>query len=180
MTYPYHRFSEQVGLAGDLGSTNDVLILLVRTWTVVYWYCEDIDYFKDFENEFPVIVYKDALISEPEVSSEPTVSVHNVKKVDFDFVISFDESDDEDYTFTYDKDSFSYKLVSVNDLKSDSDNDDDKVDIKKSSRDISVEPLPDVINAFATHNLAHKRNMEDHIEQIFYMSQFSGVTGLRE
>ncbi|GKD38716.1 hypothetical protein Tco_1258923 [Tanacetum coccineum] len=28
MTYPCHCFSEQVGLAGDLGSTNDVLILL--------------------------------------------------------------------------------------------------------------------------------------------------------
>ncbi|GJW57633.1 hypothetical protein Tco_0104364 [Tanacetum coccineum] len=37
-------------------------------------YFEDIDYFKDFENEFPAIVYKDALTSEPEVSSEPNVS----------------------------------------------------------------------------------------------------------
>ncbi|GJS27786.1 hypothetical protein Tco_0488406 [Tanacetum coccineum] len=35
-------------------------------------YIEDIDYFKDFKNEFPAIVYKDALTSEPEVSSEPT------------------------------------------------------------------------------------------------------------
>ncbi|GJR05070.1 hypothetical protein Tco_0528054 [Tanacetum coccineum] len=109
-------------------------------------YFEDIDYFKDFENEFPAIVYKDALTSEPEVSTEPTVSAHHVKKVDFDFVISFDEYDDEDYTFTYDKNTFSYKLVSVNDLKSDSDNDDDKIDIKQSSGDISVEPLPNVIS----------------------------------
>ncbi|GJU71686.1 hypothetical protein Tco_1263091 [Tanacetum coccineum] len=30
MTYPCHWFSEQVGLAGDLGSTSDVLIPLVR------------------------------------------------------------------------------------------------------------------------------------------------------
>nr|GEY14375.1 ribonuclease H-like domain-containing protein [Tanacetum cinerariifolium] len=35
-------------------------------------YFEDIDYFKDFENEFSAIVYKDALTSEPKVSSEPT------------------------------------------------------------------------------------------------------------
>ncbi|GJV94902.1 hypothetical protein Tco_1546479 [Tanacetum coccineum] len=28
MTYPYHWFSEQVGLAGDLGSTNDILFPL--------------------------------------------------------------------------------------------------------------------------------------------------------
>ncbi|GKA02715.1 hypothetical protein Tco_0675496 [Tanacetum coccineum] len=109
-------------------------------------YFKDIDYFKDFENEFSAIVYKDALTSDPKVSSEPTVSAHYVKKVDFDFVISFDESDDEDYTFAYDKNSFSYKLVSVKDLKLDSDNDDDKIDIKQSSGDISVEPLPDVIS----------------------------------
>ncbi|GJZ11977.1 hypothetical protein Tco_0546736, partial [Tanacetum coccineum] len=35
-------------------------------------YFEDIDYFKKFELEFPAIVYKDTLKSEPEVSSEPT------------------------------------------------------------------------------------------------------------
>ncbi|GJR80895.1 hypothetical protein Tco_0151680 [Tanacetum coccineum] len=108
-------------------------------------YFEDINYFKDFENEFPAIVYEDALTSKPKDSSEPTVSAHHVENVDFDFVISFDESNDEDYTFTYDKNSFSYKLVSVNDLKLDSDND-DKIDIKQSLRDIFVEPLPDVIS----------------------------------
>ncbi|GJW00724.1 hypothetical protein Tco_1555975 [Tanacetum coccineum] len=109
-------------------------------------YFEDIDYFKDFENEFPAIVYKDALTSEPEVSSEPMVSAHHFNKVDFDFMISFDESDDEDYTFSYDKNSFSYKLVSINDLKSDSNKDDDKIDIKQTLRDIYVKPLPDVIS----------------------------------
>ncbi|GJV35348.1 reverse transcriptase domain-containing protein [Tanacetum coccineum] len=35
-------------------------------------YFEDIDYFKDFETEFPAIVYNDALTSKPEVTSEPT------------------------------------------------------------------------------------------------------------
>ncbi|GJU09651.1 hypothetical protein Tco_1132047 [Tanacetum coccineum] len=103
-------------------------------------YFEDIDYFKDFENEFPAIVYKDAPTSEPEISYELTVSFHHVKKVDFDFVISFDKSDDEDYTFTYDKNSFSYNLVSINDLKLDSGNDDDKIDIKLSSKGISIQP----------------------------------------
>ncbi|GJV96825.1 hypothetical protein Tco_1548402 [Tanacetum coccineum] len=109
-------------------------------------YFEDIDYFKDFENEFPTIVYEDDLTSKSEDSSEPAVSAHHVEKVDFDFVISFNESDDKDYTFTYDKNSFSYKLVFVKDLKLDSDNEDDKIDIKQSSRDISIEPLPDVIS----------------------------------
>ncbi|GKA11815.1 hypothetical protein Tco_0691361 [Tanacetum coccineum] len=75
--------------------------------TVMYF--EDIDYFKDFKNEFPAIVYKDALTPEPEVSSEPTGSAHHAIKVDFDFKISFDESDDEDYTVIYDNDLFCIK-----------------------------------------------------------------------
>ncbi|GKC46032.1 hypothetical protein Tco_1063754 [Tanacetum coccineum] len=109
-------------------------------------YVEDINYFKDFKNEFPDIIYNDALTSEPEISSEPTISTHHVKKVDFDFEISFGESDDEDYTFTYDKNSFSYKLIDVNDLKLDSVIDDDKIDIKQSSEGISIEPSHNVIS----------------------------------
>nr|GEW56971.1 hypothetical protein [Tanacetum cinerariifolium] len=87
--------------------------------TVMYgkvMYCEDIDYFKDFETDLPSIVYKDALASDHEISSEPTVSPHHDNRVDFDFKISFEESDDEDYTVIYDKNLFSYKLISVNDL----------------------------------------------------------------
>nr|GEY81190.1 hypothetical protein [Tanacetum cinerariifolium] len=52
---------------------------------------------------------------------EPTVSSLNDE---INFRISFDDSDYEDYT----------------------DNDDDKVDIEHSSGDLSVKPLPDVIN----------------------------------
>ncbi|GJV57228.1 hypothetical protein Tco_1458233 [Tanacetum coccineum] len=98
----------------------------------------------DFENEFPAIVYNDALTSEPEVSSEPTVSAYPAIKVDFDFKISSSDSDDEDYTIIYDKTSFSCKLVSINDLKSDSNNVEDKINIKQSSGDLSIEPLPNV------------------------------------
>ncbi|GJR51925.1 hypothetical protein Tco_1402446 [Tanacetum coccineum] len=84
-------------------------------------YHEDIDYFKDFKINFPAIVYKDALASNHEISSEPTVSPLDENK--YDFKISFVESDDEDYTFIYEKKLFSYILISVNDLKSDSNND---------------------------------------------------------
>ncbi|GJR28447.1 hypothetical protein Tco_1104679 [Tanacetum coccineum] len=35
-------------------------------------YFEDIDNFKDFENKFLAIVYKDTLTSEPKISPEPT------------------------------------------------------------------------------------------------------------
>ncbi|GKD06094.1 hypothetical protein Tco_1181068 [Tanacetum coccineum] len=63
----------------------------------------------------------DALTSEVTLC-EPTLNPLNDNKIDFR--ISFDEYDDEDYT----------------------DNDDDKIDIEHSSWDLSVKPLPDVIN----------------------------------
>ncbi|GJS55871.1 hypothetical protein Tco_0629233 [Tanacetum coccineum] len=36
-------------------------------------YFDDLDYLKDFENEFPAIVYNDALTSKSDFLSEPTV-----------------------------------------------------------------------------------------------------------
>ncbi|GJU69856.1 hypothetical protein Tco_1256115 [Tanacetum coccineum] len=94
-------------------------------------YREDIDYFKDFETDFPAIVYKDALASDHEISSEPKVNPLDDNEIDFK--ISFNESDDEDYTFIYDEKSFSYKLISINNLKTDSqndnDNDNDEIDL---------------------------------------------------
>ncbi|GJW06506.1 hypothetical protein Tco_1568929 [Tanacetum coccineum] len=59
---------------------------------------DDLDFFKDFENKFPAIVYNDALTSKSNFLSKPT------------------------------------------------DNDDDKIDIEHSLEDLSVKPLPDVIN----------------------------------
>ncbi|GKD49811.1 hypothetical protein Tco_1278787 [Tanacetum coccineum] len=64
-------------------------------------YFDDLDFFKDFENEFPAIVYNDAQTSKVDFLTEPTLN---------------------------------------------KDNNDDKVDIENSSGDLSVKPLPDVIN----------------------------------
>ncbi|GJV90900.1 hypothetical protein Tco_1538713 [Tanacetum coccineum] len=80
---------------------------------------DDLDFFKDFENEFPVIVYNDALTSKSDFLTEPT----------------------------------------------NKDNDDDKVDIEHSSGDLSVKPLPDVINtddgAYAQGSNKHLKTSHD-------------------
>ncbi|GJY08591.1 MAK10-like protein [Tanacetum coccineum] len=89
-------------------------------------------------------VFDDAFTSEVTLSCEPTVSPLNDNKINFR--ISFDESYDEDYTVIYDKNSFSYKIIYVNDLKTDLKNDNDKIDIEQPSGDMSVKPLPDLIN----------------------------------
>nr|GEX69813.1 hypothetical protein [Tanacetum cinerariifolium] len=39
---------------------------------------DDLDFFKDFENEFPAIVYNDALTSKSDFSTEPTLSPQHI------------------------------------------------------------------------------------------------------
>ncbi|GKA01469.1 hypothetical protein Tco_0674134, partial [Tanacetum coccineum] len=99
---------------------------------------DDIDLFKDFKADFLAIVYNDALASDPEVSSEPTVSPLDDNEIDFKIY-------DEDYTVIYDKNLFSYKIISVNDLKLNSKNNDNKVNI--SSDDVVVEQSDSGIDA---------------------------------
>ncbi|GJZ70278.1 hypothetical protein Tco_0633828 [Tanacetum coccineum] len=79
------------------------------------------------ERKFPAIVFNDELSSEKTLSCEPTVS--SLDNNEFDFKITFDESDDEDYTVIFDKNSFSYKIIFVNDLKTDSENNNEKVNV---------------------------------------------------
>ncbi|GJU11244.1 hypothetical protein Tco_1133640 [Tanacetum coccineum] len=124
---------------------------------------------RSVETEFPAIVFNDTLTSEATLSCEPTVSSLNNNEIDFR--ISFDESDDNGITCpnislkfnlkdetSFSKcdeeeqnvlnfnDLFPFNMIYPNDSISGKDNDGDKVDIEHSSRDLSVKPLPDVIN----------------------------------
>ncbi|GJR30717.1 hypothetical protein Tco_1106949 [Tanacetum coccineum] len=72
MTYPCHWFSEQVGLAGDLVSTNDILIpLLFKTSSLDYSNSPEFDLFSEYEEQ-----------SEGEVTemmTEPTMEEYMTK-----------------------------------------------------------------------------------------------------
>nr|GEY08684.1 hypothetical protein [Tanacetum cinerariifolium]GEY09477.1 hypothetical protein [Tanacetum cinerariifolium] len=105
-------------------------------------YRENINYFRDFKTDFPSIIYDDALTTDHEVSSEPTVRPLDNNKVESR--ISLDESDDEDYICIYDKSLFSYKLISVNDLKTDSKKDIDEVNLPRN--DVGIEQLDNDID----------------------------------
>ncbi|GJW21638.1 putative reverse transcriptase domain-containing protein [Tanacetum coccineum] len=100
---------------------------------------------RDFEADFPAIVYNDALTSNENVSSEPTVSIYNAIKTNFDFSISFSDSDDEDYTFICDKDSFSYKLIHVDSLKPEPVNDHIEINTELRSENIDIKPMDSVV-----------------------------------
>ncbi|GJY71874.1 hypothetical protein Tco_0475577 [Tanacetum coccineum] len=106
----------------------------------------DLDFFKDFENEFPAIVYNDALTSKSDFLTEPTLKPQHIDEFDLKDETSLSECDEEEQNVLYFNDLFSFNVIYPNDSKSDEDNDDDKIDIEHSSGDLFVKPLPDVIN----------------------------------
>ncbi|GJR61300.1 retrovirus-related pol polyprotein from transposon TNT 1-94 [Tanacetum coccineum] len=149
---------------------------------------DDLDFFKDFENEFPAIVYNDALTSKSNFLTEPTVSPQHIDEFNLKDETSLSEWDEASRTLrrsppsNHDPSSFNPSLAPLDhvhvsqpiktlriasvamclsgvsgaypsrsilfpdDSKSDEDNNDDKIDIEHSSGDLSVKPLPDVIN----------------------------------
>ncbi|GKC64000.1 hypothetical protein Tco_1096598 [Tanacetum coccineum] len=109
-------------------------------------YFNDLDYFNDFENEFPAIVYNDALTSKSDFLTEPTLSPQHIDEFDLKDETSLSECDEEEQNVLYFNDLFSFNVIYPDDSKTDKDNDDDKIDIEHSLGDLSVKPLPDVIN----------------------------------
>ncbi|GJZ11218.1 hypothetical protein Tco_0545977 [Tanacetum coccineum] len=90
----------------------------------------DLDFFKDFENEFPAIVYNDALTSKSYFLTEPAVSPQHID--DLKDETSLFECDKEEQNVLYFNDVFPFNVIYPDDSKLDKDNDDDKIDIKQS------------------------------------------------
>nr|GFB51102.1 hypothetical protein [Tanacetum cinerariifolium] len=109
-------------------------------------YFDDVGYFKDFEKEFTAIVYNDALTSKLDFLTGPTVIPQHIDKFNIKDETSLFECDEEEQNVLNFNDLFPFNVIYPNDSKSDKDNDDDKVDIEHSLGDLSVKPLPDVIN----------------------------------
>ncbi|GJZ32976.1 hypothetical protein Tco_0578412 [Tanacetum coccineum] len=109
-------------------------------------YFDDLDYFKDFDKEFPAIVYNDAQTSKLDFLIEPTLSHQHIDEFNLKDETSLSECDEEERNVLNFNDLFPFNVIYPNDSKSDEDNDDDKIDIKQSSGDMSVIPLSNVIN----------------------------------
>nr|GEX19022.1 hypothetical protein [Tanacetum cinerariifolium] len=105
---------------------------------------DDLDFFKDFKNEFPAIVYNDAQTSKSDLLTEPILSPQHIDEVDDKTLLS--ECDEEEQNVLNFNDLYLFNVIYPNDSKSGKDNDDDKVDIEHSSTDLSVKSLPGVIN----------------------------------
>ncbi|GJZ00345.1 hypothetical protein Tco_0517774 [Tanacetum coccineum] len=55
-----------------------------------------VDYFNDFENEFPAIVYNDALTSKSDFLTEPTLSPQHIDEFNLKYETSLSEYDEEE------------------------------------------------------------------------------------
>ncbi|GJW26382.1 hypothetical protein Tco_0040193 [Tanacetum coccineum] len=78
--------------------------------------------------------------------TEPILNPQHIDEFNLKDKTSLSECDKEEQNILNFNDLFPFNVVYPVDLKSDKDNDDDKDDIEHSSRDLSVKPLPDVIN----------------------------------
>nr|GEV66343.1 hypothetical protein [Tanacetum cinerariifolium] len=96
-------------------------------------YFDDLDFFKDFENEFPAIVYNDGPTSKSDLITEPTLSPQHFNEFNLKDETSFSECDEEEQNVLNFNDLFSFNVIYLNDSKSGKDNDDDKVDNGHSS-----------------------------------------------
>ncbi|GJW29841.1 hypothetical protein Tco_0046716 [Tanacetum coccineum] len=95
-------------------------------------YVDDLDFFKDFENEFPTIVYNDARTSKSDYLTKQTLSPRHNNESDFNDETSLSEYDVVGQNILYFNDLFPFNVIYPNDLKSDEDNDNNEIYIIQS------------------------------------------------
>ncbi|GJY22688.1 hypothetical protein Tco_0396346 [Tanacetum coccineum] len=84
-------------LKTDLKNNNDkVNMPLIPSPEPTVSYFNDLDYFDDVENEFPAIVYNDALTSKSDFLTKPTLSPQHIDEFDLKDETSLSECDEEE------------------------------------------------------------------------------------
>ncbi|GKC80184.1 hypothetical protein Tco_1130958 [Tanacetum coccineum] len=84
---------------------------------------DDLDFFTDFENEFPMIVYNDAQTSKSNLLTEPILNPQHINEFDLNDKTSLSEYDDEEQNILYFNDLFPFNIIRLDNLKSEKDND---------------------------------------------------------
>ncbi|GJS34874.1 hypothetical protein Tco_0533256 [Tanacetum coccineum] len=103
---------------------------------------DNLDFCKDFKNEFQAIVYNDAPTSKSDSLTEPILSPQHIDEFDLNDETSVSEYDEEEQNVLYFNDLFPFNIIHPDDLRSKKDNDDNKIDIIQSSGDMA-HPLRD-------------------------------------
>nr|GEX94489.1 hypothetical protein [Tanacetum cinerariifolium] len=94
---------------------------------------DDLDFFKDFENEFLAIVYNDALTFKSDHLTKPTLSPQHMDEFNLKDETSLSEYDAVEQNVLYFNDLFHFNIIYPDNLKSDKDNDDNEIGIIQSS-----------------------------------------------
>ncbi|GJS16641.1 hypothetical protein Tco_0411113 [Tanacetum coccineum] len=94
---------------------------------------DDLDFFKDFENGIPNIVYNDAITSKLDFSTEPALCPQHINKFDLKNETSLSGYDKVEQSILYLNDLFPFNIVYPNDQKSDKGDDENKIDMIQSS-----------------------------------------------
>ncbi|GJR14318.1 hypothetical protein Tco_0796970 [Tanacetum coccineum] len=89
-------------------------------------------FFKDFENEFPAILYNDAQMSKSDYLSEQTLSPQHNNESDLNDETSLSEYDEVGQNVLYFNDLFPFNVIHPDNLKSNKDNDNNEIDIIQS------------------------------------------------
>ncbi|GKB97435.1 hypothetical protein Tco_0983572 [Tanacetum coccineum] len=93
---------------------------------------DDLDFFKDFENEFLAIVYNDAQTSKSDLLTEPILSPQHIDEFNLNDETSMSEYDEEKQNILYFNDLLPFNIIHPDDLKSEKDNDNNEIDIIQS------------------------------------------------
>ncbi|GKD89173.1 hypothetical protein Tco_1364680 [Tanacetum coccineum] len=174
-----NSFSYKINSVNDLKTDSEnnndkVNMPLLPSPEPMVSYFDDLDYFNDFEKEFPAIVYNDAQTSKPNLLTEPILSPQHINEFDLKSETSFSEYNEEEQNVLCFNDLFPFNIIYPHELKTDTDNDNDKVDIEHSSGDLPVKPLPDVINtnigayAHESNKLLETRPREGIIDEYWW------------
>ncbi|GKA00611.1 hypothetical protein Tco_0673161 [Tanacetum coccineum] len=125
-------------------------------------YIDDLDFFKDFENEFPAIVYNDVVTSKSDFSTEPTFCPQHIDEFDLKDETSLSEYDKVEQNILYFNDLFLFNIVYPDDLKSDEDNNDNEIDM--------IQSLGGNENTHGSNKLLE--GSHDKINKVFIMRSF--------
>ncbi|GKA17310.1 hypothetical protein Tco_0697147, partial [Tanacetum coccineum] len=77
-------------------------------------YSNDLDFFKDFENEFPAILYNDALTSKSGFLTEHIISPQHIDE--FNNETSLSKCDEKEQNVLYFNDLFPFNVIYPDDL----------------------------------------------------------------
>nr|GEV13298.1 hypothetical protein [Tanacetum cinerariifolium] len=77
----------------------------------------DLDFFKDFQNDFLAIVYNDAQMSKSKLLTEPILNPQHIDEFYLDDKTSLSEYDKEEQNVLYFNDLFPFNIIHSDDLK---------------------------------------------------------------